>query len=116
MGLAEKGKTPVAQALAMAMSEYWLLVDEKDQELQPSFHLAASLDQLRGDPGLKYRPDILDDADTSTIPIAKMKSFLDSSITEAFTVERWTASKIVKHQLRIVCASCLKTFPLPTLT
>eukprot|EP00438_Fugacium_kawagutii_P031852 Skav230348 [mRNA] locus=scaffold25:300997:302825:- [translate_table: standard] len=85
MGLAEKGKTPVAQALAMAMSEYWLLVDEKDQEIQPSFRLAASLDQLRGDPGLKYRPDILDDADTSTIPIAKMKSFLDSSITEAFT-------------------------------
>lgn len=68
----------------MAMSQYRLLADEKDQEIQPSL----SLGQLRGDPGLKYRPDILDDADTSTIPIAKMKSFLDSSITEAFTVEQ----------------------------
>ena len=52
--------------------------------------------------------DILDDANTSTIHIAKMKSFLDSSMSEAFTVERWTAAKFVKHQLRIVCASCLQ--------
>ena len=96
-------KTPVAQALSMAMSEYWLLVDQKDDEMLPSFRLAASLDQLRGDPGIKYRPDILDDADTSMVPVAKLKSFLDSSVAEAFTVERWTAAKFVRNQLRIIC-------------
>ena len=103
MGLANRGKTPVAQALSMAMSEYWLLVDQKDDEMLPSFRLAASLDQLRGDPGIKYRPDILDDADTSMVPVAKLKSFLDSSAAEAFTVERWTAAKFVRNQLRIIC-------------
>lgn len=103
MGLANRGKTPVAQALSMAMSEYWLLVDQKDDEMLPSFRLAASLDQLRGDPGIKYRPDILDDADTSMVPVAKLKSFLDSSVAEAFTVERWTAAKFVRNQLRIIC-------------
>ena len=109
LGLTEKGKILVAQAVAMAMSEYWLVVDQKDQELEPSFCLAASLDQLRGDPGVKYRPHILDDADTSAIPISKMKGFLDSNMSDAFTVERWTAAKFVKHQLRIVCVSCLQT-------
>eukprot|EP00438_Fugacium_kawagutii_P031959 Skav201900 [mRNA] locus=scaffold550:1007870:1009721:+ [translate_table: standard] len=92
MGLAEKGKTPAAQAIAMGMSEYWLLADNIENPV-PSFRMAASLDQFRGDPGLKYRPDILDDADVSTIPPTKMKAFLDQSLEESFTVERWTAAK-----------------------
>ncbi|CAE7299339.1 unnamed protein product, partial [Symbiodinium necroappetens] len=61
MGLAEKGKTPAAQALALAMSEYWLLVDNMAW------------------------------------------AFLDSTLEETFTVERWTTSKFVRHQLRVLC-------------
>ena len=103
MGLAEKGKTPAAQAIAMAFSEYWILVDAKD-DILPSFRLSNSLDHLRGEPGIKYRPDILDDADVSCVPVSKMKAFLDMSLEESFTVERWTAAKFVRNQLRIVCA------------
>ena len=106
VGLAEKGKTPTAQAIAMAFAEYWLLVDGKD-DLAPSFRISNSLDHLRGEPGMKYRPDILDDADMSTIPVSKMKAFLDMSLDETFTVERWTAAKFVRNQLRIVCVPWL---------
>ena len=102
MGLAETGKTPAAQAIAMSMSEYWVLRDGLN-DVAPSYRIAASLDQFRGEPGLKHRPGILDDADVSTIPPTKMKAFLDQSLEEAFTVERWTAAKFVRNQLRIVC-------------
>ena len=103
MGLAEKGKTPAAQALASAMSEYWLLVDNMAWDQRPAFRLCASLDQLRGEPGVKHVPDILDDPDCSQIPISKLKAFLDSTLEETFTVERWTTSKFVRHQLRVLC-------------
>ena len=103
MGLAEKGKTPAAQAIAMAVSAYYILKEGNGEDKVPSFRLCSSLDQLRGEPGVKTRPDILDDADTSSIPIPKLKAFLDSSLMESHTVERWTTSKFVLHQLRIIC-------------
>ena len=86
----------------MAFSEFWLLRSEEVDDTQPSFRLASSLDQLRGEPGIRERPDILDDPDMSQIPVAKLKSFLDSSLEEAFTVERWTTTKFVRQQLRII--------------
>ncbi|CAE7417176.1 unnamed protein product [Symbiodinium microadriaticum] len=85
MGMAETGKTPVAQAIAMALSEYHILVGGKEQELQPSFRLVASLDQLRGEAGIKERPDILDDPDTSVMSVTKLKAFL------------------VRNQFRVIC-------------
>ena len=103
MGFAEKGKTPVAQAIAMAMSEYHILRNSKEKDMQPSFRLCASLDQLRGDSGCVERPDILDDPDTTTLPASKLKSFLDSTLAEVHTVERWTTARFVRNQLRIIC-------------
>ncbi|CAE6938161.1 unnamed protein product [Symbiodinium sp. CCMP2592] len=103
MGLAEKGKTPVAQAIAMCFSEYLILKDGMESEYSPGFRICSSLDQLRGESGLKNRPDILDDGDSSSIPVTKLKSFLDSSLVETHTVERWTAARFVKGQLRILC-------------
>ena len=103
MGLAEKGKTPIAQAIAMCFSEYLILKDGMESEYSPGFRICSSLDQLRGESGLKYRPDILDDGDSSSIPVTKLKSFLDSSLVETHTVERWTAARFVKGQLRILC-------------
>ena len=103
MGLAEKGKTPVAQAIATCYSEYLVLKDGVESEHSPGFRICSSLDQLRDESGLKYRPDILDDADSASIPVTKLKSFLDSSLAEAHTVERWTAARFVKGQLRILC-------------
>ncbi|CAE7628081.1 unnamed protein product [Symbiodinium sp. CCMP2592] len=85
MGMAETGKTPVAQAIAMAISEYHILAGGKEQELRPSFRLVASLDQLRGESGIKERPDILDDPDTSVMSVTKLKAFL------------------VRNQLRVIC-------------
>ena len=101
MGFAEKGKTPVAEAISMALSEYYIL--KENINAHPSFRLCSSLDQLRGESGCKERPDILDDPDTSQVPISKLKSFLDSTLVETHTVERWTASRFVQHQLRIIC-------------
>ena len=37
------------------------------------------------------------------VPIPKLKSFLDSSLAECHTVERWTAARFVQNQLRIIC-------------
>ena len=103
LGLAEKGKTPAAQAIAMAVSEFHILRDKKEDCTQPRFRICSSLDQLRGESGEKYRPDILDDADVNNIPVPKLKSFLDSTLAECRTVERWTAARLVQNQLRIVC-------------
>ncbi|CAE7440817.1 unnamed protein product [Symbiodinium natans] len=103
LGLAEKGKTPAAEAIAMAVSEYHLLRDNLDPTIRPGFRICASLDQLRGESGEKHRPDILDDPDMNTLPIPKLKSFLDSTLLECHTVERWTAARFVQHQLRVVC-------------
>ena len=103
MGLAEKGKTPAAQALALAMSEFWILVDDVAWNVKPAFRLCSSLGQLRREPGKKHIPDILDDPDMNVVPMPKLKAFLDASLEESFTVERWTASKFVRIQLRILC-------------
>lgn len=103
LGNAGAGKTPAASALAMAFSEYWLLQGGNEKQLQPSFRLASSFDQLRGEPGIRERPDILDDADMSQQALPKLKAFLDSSLDEAYTVERWTTTKFVKNQVRIIC-------------
>lgn len=89
LGNAGAGKTPAAQAIAMAFSEYWILRAGHERELRPSFRLSNSLENLRGEPGLRERPDILDDSDMSSIPLPKVKAFLDSSLSETFTVERW---------------------------
>ena len=55
----------------------------------------ASVDQLQGEAGIKERPDILDDPDTSVMSVTKMKAFLGSTLTETHThtVERWTMSR-----------------------
>jgi hypothetical protein len=103
LGKAGAGKTPAAQAIAMAFAEYWILKANEGNDARPSFRLSNSLENLRGEPGLRTRPDILDDSDMSNIPLPKVKAFLDSSLTETFTVERWTTTKFVLNQLRIIC-------------
>ena len=103
LGKAGAGKTPAAQAIAMAFAEYWILRANQEHELRPCFRLSNSLENLRGEPGLRERPDILDDSDMSNIPLPKIKAFLDSSLSETFTVERWTTTKFVLNQLRISC-------------
>ena len=45
----------------------------------------------------------MDDADTSQQALPKLKAFLDSSLEEAYAVERWTTTKFVKNELRLVC-------------
>ena len=102
LGKAGAGKTPAAQAIAMAFAEYWILRTNQEHELRPFFRLSNSLENLRGEPGLRERPDILDDSDMSNIPLPKIKAFLDSSLSETFTVERWTTTKFVLNQLRIM--------------
>jgi hypothetical protein len=47
--------------------------------------------------------DICDDADSSNIPIRKMKALADVGLQETLSKERWTAVKWVLNQLRILC-------------
>ena len=103
IAFAGQGKTPLAQAIATCLSEYLILKDGMESEYSPGFRICSSLDQLRGESGLKCRPHILDDADSASMTVTKLKSFLDSSLAEARTVERWTAARFVKGQLRILC-------------
>lgn len=79
------GQTPAASAIAMAFSEYWLLRGDIAENMQLIFRIASSFDQLRGEPRLPERPDILDDADMSQQALPKLKAFLDSSLQKAYT-------------------------------
>ena len=63
------------------------------QGTKPSFRLAASVDQFRGEAGSKERPDLLDDPDTSILSLTKFKAFLNSIVAETHTAERWSTSK-----------------------
>lgn len=104
LGEANVGKTPVSRAIAMAMSRYWIAVDNVASG-RAGYRTASSLDFFRGEPGMKYIPDVFDDGNLSNQGVEKMKAFFDSSLTEGMTYERWGASKFAQNQVRIACAN-----------
>ena len=63
--------------------------------------VGTCFDFFRGEVGSKYCPDILDDGDMRVEGLRSIKSFLDMSLAEAMTRERWGASKFPRHQLRV---------------
>ena len=98
IGKAGCGKTPILEGLANAFSRYWMR--QKHIKATACFRSASDLDFFRGEVGVVDRPDILDDADPTTITPAKFKAFTDVGLFEAMTRERWGASKWVRNQLR----------------
>ena len=91
-----RGKTPIGQIIAMAIAEFW---KEEFPDLEPpSFRLTSDIDFLRGVVGSRSCVDMVDDADSPTIPIRKLKALLDVSLLEATTKERWNCCKWVGNR------------------
>ena len=88
----------------MAMSAFCIddpVVATRFQE--PCLRSAESLNFFRGEAGVIERPDIFDDGDLQTQPMAALKAFLDVSKSEGMVYARWGAAKFVKQQFRVVC-------------
>ena len=93
------GKTPLMQAIAMAMSKFW--IDNPSMETRedrPSFRTTEALDFLRREPGCVERPDIFDDGDMNSQSLSSLRAFLDMSRQEGMLWARWGAAKFMKHQ------------------
>jgi hypothetical protein len=102
LGTAGVGKTPAMQVLLMALSRYWMhRMEVTDQE--PYFKTAEDLDFYRDDPGQVWCGCALDDGDCNLQLVRVMKSFLDITLREALTRERWGAAKFVQNQPRMIC-------------
>jgi hypothetical protein len=101
LGEPGRGKTVIAEILAQAFSLYHILQDGVDEEM--SYKITSDLDFLRGEPGSKYRPAVLDDIDLQKQPIVKCKAVFASSEVKSMTYQRWGGTAFVQMQLRIVC-------------
>ena len=102
-GVSGIGKTPVANSIAMCVSKFF--IEDRGEQLEPSFRSAANMDFFRGDVGSVYVPAILDDGDTRSTRMASLKAFLDVSCEDAKAYVRWTSVFFAKHQLRIACSN-----------
>ena len=95
------GKTPLARALATALSQYHIEDDAKDME--PSIRSCSCLDMPRTEPGAKYKPVVYDDGPLDTNRPADLKAFLDvQEEEEALLWARWSSVKLVKAQHRCI--------------
>ena len=78
LGPAGLGKTPLANAICTALSQYW------QQELGvanavPKFKSGNNLDFFRSEPGTIFVPAVLDDGNLAAETIMALKAFLDVS-------------------------------------
>ena len=80
-------KTPIAQIIAMAVARFWSEEMPDDHE-KPSYRLTCDLDFLRCAVGSRSCVDIVDDADSNTILIKKLKSLLGVSQLETISNAR----------------------------
>ena len=69
------GKTPLARSISMALSQFYLDEDAKDQEA--SIRSCSCLDMLRTEPGTKYKPVVYDDGPLDSNRPADIKAFMD---------------------------------------
>ena len=69
------GKTPLARAVATALSQFH--IDEDGKELEASIRSCSCLDMLRTEPGAKYKPIVYDDGPLETNRPSDIKGFMD---------------------------------------
>ena len=103
LGEANMGKTPVALAVCLMLSRYFITT--YNLEADPQLRQASDLDFFRGEPGAVFQPFLLDDSNLALQAMEKLKAFLDVSEEEAMTYQRWGASKFVRNQFRIANAN-----------
>ena len=99
------GKTPLARALSMAVSQHYIAED--GLEIIPSVRSCACLDMLRTEPGVKHKPVIYDDGPLDNNKAADVKAMMDVQEEEVLIWARWGSIKLVKAQHR-----CIITNPL----
>ena len=88
-----KGKTPLGRIVAMMFSRF--------HGGDGAFRSTCDLDFFRGIQFTPAIPALYDDGDIGAEAVKK-KAFADVADEETMTRERWTNSKFVRHQLRIV--------------
>eukprot|EP00971_Amphidinium_carterae_P173165 3433287-Amphidinium_carterae.2 len=101
------GKTPLVNALAMALSACAIEdnADDDGQALVPCFKTASNLDFFRSEPGENHCPFVLDDADFPQQKPDALKAFCDSSAEDVKCMARWTAASFHRYQPRFMCAN-----------
>ena len=103
IGPGSQGKTPLACAASMAMSNN--LIKMHGLAAEPCFKVGSHLDFFRGDPARLHVPAILDDADLRAESMASLKAFMDVSAEDAKVMVRYTTSSFAKHQPRLLCTN-----------
>ena len=71
LGEGGRGKTPIAEILALAVAEFWYELHNQDIPV-PCYRITSDIDFLRGCTGVKSCTDIVDDADSNTLPIRRV--------------------------------------------
>ena len=78
IGPAGIGKTPLANAMSIALSDYWQH-EHNITGAVPKFKSGNNLDFFRSEPGSIFVPAVLDDGNIAAETIMGMKAFLDVS-------------------------------------
>ena len=103
LGATGIGKTPVANALAMASSTFWNARLGGDEESR--FKTVNHIDYLRQEPPSKRCPIVFDDGELNLEPMSHVKGFFDLSAVDVKCKARWGAAAFEQYQFRIACSN-----------
>ena len=91
VGPAGIGKTPLANAISIALSTYW----QKEHGISdavPKFKSGNTLDLFRSEPGSLFVPAVLDDGNMLTETAVALKAFLDVPVKDSRVYALWGAA------------------------
>ena len=114
VGVSGLGKTPLANAVGMAVSGWWL--QHHGQAGTPSIKTTNHVDFLRSEPGSIYTPVIYDDGELEVDKASVLKAFFDVGSEDTKVYARWGASAFEKHQYRIGCSNTFEPDAEPATT
>ena len=103
VGVSGIGKTPLANAIGMGVSGWWL--QHHGEAGVPSFKTTNHIDFLRSEPGSVYVPIVYDDGELELEKASVLKAFFDVGCEDPKVYARWGASAFAKHQYRIACSN-----------
>ena len=104
IGKSQVGKSPIAYTLSHLMSSFWLLQEERADDV-PSFQTSNHLDYFRKEKGRKTKPRVFDDGNLNLEHPASVKAVTEVSGIDRKTMARYTASSYEKNQLCQVCSN-----------
>ncbi|CAE6965865.1 unnamed protein product, partial [Symbiodinium natans] len=104
IGKSEVGKSPASYTLSHLMSAFWLLQEDRTQEV-PGFQTASHLDYFRKERGRRTKPRVYDDGNLYREQAASVKAVTEVSGLDRKTMARWNASSYEKGQLCQLCSN-----------